>query len=202
MKVIEIPKHHVFTAVCVNGKTVDSLKPIKVKVDDYWVIVDKSNRLKSNYYYDIKYNVILNNSFINSSNGDIAYIIASTKFIDKSIPVVKFVEQSVEEIALTLYPIELHNSIDINKQKRENFVKYNKFSKSYTEEDLFKAFRFYAFSSTSQQPYNEKELEEEFNKFIQSLNQPKLPDVINLEIDGGKLRTKPTPEGEVIEVKI
>jgi hypothetical protein len=200
MKVIEIPKHHAFTAVCVNGKTVDSLKPIKIKVDDYWIIVDKSNRLKSNYYYDIKYNVILNNSFINSSNGDIAYIIASTKFIDKSIPVIKFVEQSVEEIALTLYPIELHNSIDINKQKRENFVKYNKFSKSYTEEDLENAITM-AFDIAEYGIFN-SERDKYKNKIIQSLNQPKLPDVINLEMDGGKLRTKPTPEGEVIEIKI
>jgi hypothetical protein len=200
MKVIEIPKHHVFTAVCVNGKIVDSLKPIKVKVDDYWIIVDKSNRLKSNYYYDIKYNVILNNSFINSSNGDIAYIIASTKLIDKSIPVIKFVEQSVEEIALTLYPIELHNSIDINKQKRENFIKHNKFSKSYTEEDLENAITM-AFDIAEYRIFN-SERDKYKNKIIQSLNQPKLPDVINLEMDGGKLRTKPTPEGEVIEVKI
>jgi len=45
----------------------------------------------------------------------------------------------------------------------------------YTEENLRKAFTKYAFSSTSNQPYNEEELEESFNKFIQSLQQSKRP---------------------------
>jgi hypothetical protein len=43
----------------------------------------------------------------------------------------------------------------------------------YTKEDMFESFSRYAFSSTSSQPYNEKELKEEFEKFIENLGNSK-----------------------------
>jgi len=43
----------------------------------------------------------------------------------------------------------------------------------YTKEDMFESFSRYAFSSTSSQPYNEEELKEEFEKFIENLGNSK-----------------------------
>lgn len=58
--------------------------------------------------------------------------------------------------------------------------------KLFTVEDMRKAFEFYAFKSTSQQPYNEKELEEHFNKFM---NQLLPPTEWNVEFDKqGKIK--------------
>jgi hypothetical protein len=162
MKTIEIPKEHIFTAVSVNGKISDSLKPIKV--DDYCMVVDKSNRLKSNYYYDFKYNVILNNLFINLSNGEVAYIIASTKFIDKSIPVIKFMAKS----------------------------------KIYTENQVREAICQAFLLGLDRVKYT-LELE---NKIIKLLKHEELPDVFNLEMEDGKLKTKSTSEGEIIKIII
>jgi len=39
-------------------------------------------------------------------------------------------------------------------------------SSSFTKEDLFEAFSHYAFASISNQPYNEEELIEEFEKWF------------------------------------
>jgi hypothetical protein len=228
METIEIPNDHKFTSVSVNGEIVENLKPIKV--DNYWVVVDiKAEILAKDFilfWSGQNYHILQlkDNELPYNHTGSGFKIIASTKFIDKYIPVIKFVEESVEEIALTLYPIELHNSIDINKVKRENFIKYNKFSKSYTEEDLENAI-IMAFDIAEYGILN-FERDKYKNKIIQSLNQPKLPDVINLEMEEIpfvqvswetdemfelrkkygekilKLKTKSTLEGEVIEIKI
>lgn len=52
----------------------------------------------------------------------------------------------------------------------------------YTEQDLRKAFEFYAFSSISEQPYSDEELNQDFNNFKKSLNQPKTPTHFEAEI--------------------
>jgi hypothetical protein len=61
---------------------------------------------------------------------------------------------------------------------------YNKAKETYkyTEKDLRKAFTKYAFSSTINQPYNEEELEESFNEFIQFL-QPKRPQYFECKME-------------------
>jgi hypothetical protein len=52
----------------------------------------------------------------------------------------------------------------------------------YTEQDLRKAFEFYAFSSISDQPYSDEELNQDFNNFKKSLNQSKTPTHFEAEI--------------------
>lgn len=48
-------------------------------------------------------------------------------------------------------------------------------SEQFSLEDLKKAFSYYAFTSISNRPYNNVELEREFNQFIQSLSTQRLP---------------------------
>jgi hypothetical protein len=223
MKTIKIPNEHIFTSVSVNGEIVENLKTVKVK--DYWIIINTEDNYQK--------------------------IIASTKFIDKSIPVIKFIEQSVEDFNLEnsqkfaekyfdnlkkKYPqggqIKIDNILSVLKVGVECGYKFGKkyqaksSDKKYTEEDLKNAFKFHAYSLIRQRPLNDEQLDKQFKQFIQSLNQPKLPDVINLETEeipivkvswetdemfkqrknNGekifKLKTKSTPEGEVIEIKI
>jgi len=67
---------------------------------------------------------------------------------------------------------------ELNLNGKELFKEFNKnkaSAKVYSEKDLKKAFCFYSFSSISQQPYNNEELEETFDRFIQSLEQFKIP---------------------------
>lgn len=49
--------------------------------------------------------------------------------------------------------------------------------KKFTLSDLKSAFSHYAFTSTSQQPYSDKELDEAFDKFVSALSRPKVFDV-------------------------
>lgn len=49
--------------------------------------------------------------------------------------------------------------------------------KKFTLSDLKSAFSYYAFTSTSQQPYSDKELDEAFEKFASVLSRPKVFDV-------------------------
>ena len=72
---------------------------------------------------------------------------------------------------------EFKNGIEIGFNK---CLELNK-DKLYTEEDLKAAFSFYAFASSSQQPYNEDELVDTFNEFTQSL-QPKTEWDIKIEL--------------------
>ena len=95
-------------------------------------------------------------------------------------------------------------------------------TKKYTEEDVLKIVKFVELYQTdgSKFLFSKKGTTptEELNKFIESLNQPKLPDVINLQVECGeirqcecinnsnclkpKLKTTSTPEGEIIEITI
>ena len=64
-------------------------------------------------------------------------------------------------------------------QRKDGFIAgYNHNKKLYTEEDLRRAFGFFAFASASQQPYNESELADKFSKFLQSLK--KVPEYLIL----------------------
>jgi hypothetical protein len=67
----------------------------------------------------------------------------------------------------------------MSKEMRQHIDKFNKFkltesenlnisdvSDSFTKKDLFEAFSHYAFTSISNQPYNEEELLEEFEKWF------------------------------------
>jgi hypothetical protein len=204
--------------ILINNKEQDTIKAIQV--DDYWVVVDT----KDTYYQKNKFVYSLNGGIgfldrdneksyvIKNNTSDICYeftytdswykIIASTKFIDKSIPVIKFVEKSVNELAK-----EYQNS-------------WGKFEK--TEESYYAFIEGFNQAKSSDKKYTEKQLEDaiimafdisEFgifrisrdkykNRIIQSINESKLPDVINLEMEDSKLKTKSTPEGEVIEIKV
>jgi oligoribonuclease NrnB/cAMP/cGMP phosphodiesterase (DHH superfamily) len=220
MKTIKIPNEHIFTSVSVNGEIVENLKTVKVK--DYWIIINTEDNYQK--------------------------IIASTKFIDKSIPVIKFIEQSVEDFNLEnsqkfaekyfdnlkkKYPqggqIKIDNILSVLKVGVECGYKFGKkyqaksSDKKYTEKQLEDAITI-AFDISEYGIFN-SERDKYKNKIIQSLNQSKLPDVINLEAEEYcqllkskntslclrcqflhpecyKLKTKSTPEGEIIEIKI
>jgi hypothetical protein len=216
MKIIEIPKEHIFTAVSVNGVIVDNLKPIKV--DDYWLVFDTKAEIKENDFCTSDKNIIdigkIHNQYIifNPKTKDgleklksCWKIIASTRLIDKSIPVIKFVEESVEENAAK-YSDKKFTELDI-------IIIRNKLvdilpTGNVDAWDLIQAILEYT---------------KWFDEFTKSLNRPKLPDVINLEMEeipiccklyincnsnctiselDYKLKTKSTLEGEVIEIKI
>ena len=70
-----------------------------------------------------------------------------------------------------------HFNRDINcHRKRKAFVKgytqcqKDMAEKKYTEEDLKKAFKFYAYAHISQQPHSYEKLEQDYLQFINSLN--------------------------------
>ena len=98
-------------------------------------------------------------------------------------------EDDVEKIAeemLTSHPdFKAEGFSDYQNGRHNGLIDgYNKAKENYkyTEKDLRKAFTKYAFSSASNQPYNEKELEESFNEFIQFL-QPKRPQYFECKMD-------------------
>jgi len=83
-----------------------------IKVDDYWAIVDLPETIKSGDIVistEKDYNrQVVSEKMIESYKKTKHYfpVLASTKFIDKSIPVIKFVEQSVED--LKILPETIH----------------------------------------------------------------------------------------------
>jgi len=89
----------------------------------------------------------------------------------------KEVEPTVSKNSSQDYRIGAYGGSDIGFRKGYNKAKE---TYKYTEKDLRKAFTKYAFSSTINQPYNEEELEESFNEFIQFL-QPKRPQYFKCE---------------------
>lgn len=103
-------------------------------------------------------------------------------------------EVDVEKKAEEMFPIYDGDLLGIaynQKNSRIDFILgYNQAlednkDKVYTEEDMKKAFSRYAFASTSNQPYSEDELLNQFRKFIQSLQPPTSWDV---EIVNGKIK--------------
>jgi hypothetical protein len=215
MNTIEIPQDHVFTAVSVNGKIVEHLKPIKI--NDYWVVVHISNNNDKGFYLMID----------NIRDDQWAKIIASTKFIDKSIPIIKFVKCTAEELAEIEFPDKTTPGWKdcFSALERNGFVvgyNANKSSdKKYTEQQVRKVILKAFLLGIDKDDYS-LELED---RIIQSLNNIEFPDVINLEMEKGewksksttydqpnrewfekydtpKLKTKSTPEGEIIEILI
>jgi hypothetical protein len=150
MKTIEIPKDHVFTAVSVNGKISKSLKPIKI--DNFWVVIDtKANIKSSDLILNKTDNSICNIQLLPNTNlkklKKYNKIIASTKFIDKCLPIIKFIEYTVEELA-TNHVEKNKNNFETWKEKehtRIGFIAGNNAAKSsdkkYTEKDLRKAIK-------------------------------------------------------------
>jgi hypothetical protein len=222
--------------ILINGKEQDYIKAIQV--NDYLVVVDTKAEIKENdfVYYKSKIFAILrgDNELFHLADK----IIASTKFIDKSIPVIKFIKQSVEDFNLEnaqkfaekyfddlkkKYPqggqIKIDNILSVLKVGVECGYKFGKkyqgksSDKKYTEKDIVLAMQaMNAYCEYMQNDYIEYNFgvknsdslnnEQFINEFIKFLNRQKIPNVINLEIEGSKLKTKSTPEGEVIEIKI
>lgn len=177
-----------------------------IQVDDYWIIVDTNAEINNNDYFNDKYSnsevfkMVSKNptksvmSFFNPHEiTDINKIIASTKFIDKSIPVIKFVEQSIEELAEEWYK-QKHPEFNINERSVKGFIEgYNKAKssdKKYTEGDIKSAFRCGWASreenKTPDLPYLHNDSswgERDLENHVQSLNQSKLPETIHLEFE-------------------
>ena len=129
----------------------------------------------------------------------------TTKRIDSKIPLIVFKEQTVEELAIEyskMYATE-------NKKAELGYVSgYNtarSSDKKYTEENIETAFLEGMFTEDSSKTVNEC-----IEFLIQKLNQPNLPDVINLEMEeieliydyAQRLKTTSTPEGEIIEITV
>ena len=215
--------------ILINSQKQENIKAIQV--NDYFVIVDLKAEINSK--------MISQNLTQYYKQNDCHYkIIASTKTINSKIPLIVFKEQSVEELAENYANEHLeifdHCGIYYNdRQVIENAVLYGynqakSSNKKYTEEDILKIVKFVELYQTdgSKSLFSKKGTTptEELNKFIESLNQPKLPDVFNLEIekikgiiiDGiseesiknainitvNKLKTTSTPNGEIIEITI
>jgi hypothetical protein len=149
--------------ILINGKKQNYIKAIQL--NDHWVVVDtKAEIKKDDYVYKINHshtfiffvhNDILADCY-NRNKDNYHKIIASTKFIDKSIPVIKFVdvECTVEELEKTKLPDVINLEIE-----EIPFVKV-----SWETDEMFKQRK-----NNSEKIY--------------------------------KLKTKPTPEGEIIEIR-
>jgi hypothetical protein len=237
--------------ILINNKEQENIKAIKI--DDYWIVIDTKAEIKENDFCTSDKNIIdigkIHNQytiFNPKTKDDLEKlkscwkIIASTKFIDKSIPVIKFVECTVEELA-EMYAESKSSSIIFKETHIRDFIAGYMADKSsdkkYTEEDIRLAMKaMNSYKSDMQEEFIEYNfgvknsdslnVDEFIDEFIKCLNQTKFPEVINLEMEeipfvkvswetdemfeqrknNGdkilKLKTKSTPEGEVIEIKI
>lgn len=91
-------------------------------------------------------------------------------------------KEEIEQLALQRFPIEMvvifskRDKVDKNKERRKIFIETytqcqeNMADKKYTEEDIRKAFKFYAYAHISQQPHSYEKLEQDYLQFINSLN--------------------------------
>ena len=162
-----------------------------IQVDDYWVIVDKNAIINSGDY--IYHNLLKGGCVITSKysnpNTTAKKIIASTKFIDKSIPVIKFVEQSVEELARDSYnqnKLQADSPIESGTYKCGFIRGYNQVKssdKKYTLADMEAAACFGKILEKFKDDEFKLSDNEEWKGFLESLNQPKLPDIIHLEFE-------------------
>ena len=202
--------------ILINNQEQENIKAIQV--NDYFVIVNiqlPTKNLTNKNVYSYRYkNVIkfgqVENSYYNECNEIIATI---KRRIDSTIPLIIFKEQSVEELA-NIGSYHDKKSDDLYK---EGFVEGYNLAKSsdkkYTERDIINAVETLSTGFYS----NGDRCCLSINEYIESLNQPKLPDVINLEMkmskdyvddqdaygyDIYKLKTTSTSEGEIIEITI
>ena len=213
--------------ILINEQKQENIKAIQI--NDYFVIVDIKAEIKIDDFY-INSKTVLKCSEVEKRNSCYK-IIASTKRIDSSIPLIVFKEQTVDELAKFKYLMEESNSTMnmITTEKRKSYVEgYNKAissDKKYTEEDILNAIQFtknlsYMDGTKPQYLFSSSDILSQF----QSLNQPKLPDVINLEMEEIKgiiidgiseesiknaidisvniLKTTSTLDGEIIEITI
>ena len=158
----------------------------------------------------------------------------TTKRIDSTIPLIVFKEQTVEELAIDIlnkenmwshlfifgnpkkpYPTNFERDLD---RVMLGLYQAKSSDKKYTEEQVFDFLN-------NEDNYTEGELGNScidvitLKNYFKSLNQLKIPDVINLEMkqrfidsftkdrvrrfyEDWKLKTTSTPEGEIIEITI
>lgn len=184
-----------------------------IQVDDYWVIVDLKAEININdFIYDksrysikkcikiIKQNIFENDHLIttkNSGNPRDTYvkIIASTKFIDKSIPVIKFVEQNLEEYVLEHFTKKLNFNNYWKNLLNESteildLIKAKFSEKKYTQEDIINAYDEGCNNGCSYESMRQNEDDDAYeyaeanrNGFIEFLNEPILPETIHLEFE-------------------
>ena len=218
--------------ILINNKEQNPETIKAIQVDDYLVFVNDYTNINFNSFWiyinklsgfiDI---VSTKNSLPKSwferlhDKSQYFNIVASTKRIDKSIPLIFFKEQTVEELAeINSSCIEnVHQKIQFKVGFITGFVLAKYSGNKYNEDDLKNAIKMAKGIGTGAYIIPSE------NTIIQSLNQPKLPDVINLEMDEYccdgdkitelcnsmnctkskfKLKTTSTPEGEIIEITI
>ena len=232
--------------ILINNKEQDAETIKTIQVDDYWVIVDKSLKpVFKEYYY--KYE----NSKVHLHQDSIpkyhylkaVKIIASTKRIDKSIPLIVFKEQSVEELANTANGYLFNNPKSLNPSGSKalafdegfkvGYTKAKSSDKKWNNEDMIHLFTWALENAPSATSHTKMISDKEYRNFVmnslfnkyKALNEPKLPDVINLEMEdcgtldakcigirtvnsidtfdiGYKLKTISTPEGDEIHITI
>ena len=198
--------------ILINNQEQDNIKAIQI--DDYFVIVDtKANTFKNcirvtsnnnlnwrpkivkDIGYNLGYNTLKGEPFF-YENTNFYNIIASTKRIDSTIPLIVFKEQNVEELAEN-YVLELIESKaikDYEKSWMREVFKYiynqaKSSDKKYIEKDILDVIQFtkdlsYMNGTKPQYLFSNKDILSRF----QSLNQTKLPDVINLQVECGEIR--------------
>jgi hypothetical protein len=195
-----IPNENTSTSEYANNKNIKSLK--LAKVDDYWLIVDDESEIKAKDFILFKsgenYNIlqIKDNElpYNNAKHG--LKILASSKFIDKSIPMINIIEQSSEEFDLDnakkfakkyfynlkeKYPkggqITIDNILSLLEVGVECGYKFGKkhqaksSDKKYTDKQLEDAITM-AFDIAEYGIFNSTR-DDAKSKIIQSLNQPK-----------------------------
>ena len=206
--------------ILINGEEKENIKAIQI--DGYFVIVDsKVNINVKDWVIEYQKNDFEGElHFINTEyaiDDNIQHkIIASTKRIDAIIPLIVFKEQTVEEyINILLNDSFVSWNDDETKGYKtacisilkNNQAKYS--DKKYTEANVFDFLN-------NEDNYTEGELGNScidvktLKNYFKSLNQPKIPDVINLEMEeieliydyAQRLKTTSTPEGEIIEITI
>ena len=216
--------------ILINNQEQENIKAIQV--DDYFVIVDTKAEIKNNDYYHIP--VIKGNSIskyneekhfneqpcISLANLKATKIIASTERIDSTIPLIAFRELSLDNLAKEStnnqkFANGLHEKLVAEIYYKRSYSKAKSSDKKYTEQDILNVIQFtknlsYINGSKPQYLFSNNDVLSQF----QSLNQPKLPDVINLRTEWTvshtdsslnldyKLKTTSTPDGEIVEITI
>lgn len=182
-KLIKLPEEYII----VSAKCEEGISP---KVEYYDKLVDKNNICKVTEAFTDKVKYL----YITGIKEDfrLVYEIIASTFIPE-LPTIDFnnLEEEfgivdAEKLANLLTDNEGYSKDEGGEFKNGIEIGFNKClelnkDKLYTEEDLKAAFSFYAFASSSQQPYNEDELVDTFNEFTQSL-QPKTEWDIKIEL--------------------
>jgi hypothetical protein len=78
--------------------------------------------------------------------------------------------EEIQESAIAKYGKGIYSIEEIDAYVVGYTQCQNDMDKKYTEEDMKKAFKFYAYAHISQQPHSYEKLEQDYLQFIQSLN--------------------------------